>query len=143
MARLDAVGSRIGAKERVAVPLANVVPGEVGAAVETIFLGIDLDQVARQLGELPGGGLMLGIGQAGGVLEHRLLQAELAGPARHLVGKGLLGAGNALGNGYAGVIGGLDDHALHQVLELHPGIQLRIHCRPAGHGTACFARHSR
>ncbi len=74
---------------------------------------------------------MFGVGKAGGIAELRLLEAKLAGPRRHLLGKGRLAAGHAFGDGDAGVVGRLHDDALDEIGQLHPRIEFGIHGRAA------------
>ncbi len=72
---------------------------------------------------------LAGVGQARGVGEVRLGHAELAGALGHLLGEGRLAAGEALGHHDAGVVAGLHDDAVDEVVDPHLGAGLDEHAR--------------
>ena len=70
---------------------------------------------------------LLRIGQARGIAECRILEADLLGALVEEVGEGEFGAGDPLRDHDGGVVARLDDHAAEQVLEADAGIELGEH----------------
>ena len=83
--------------------------------------------MAREHGELARGHPLAGIGQPIGIGECRFFQAELARAFGQLVAELALVAGERLGEDDAGVVGRLDDHAVQQVVDADPAVQLGEH----------------
>src|ERR1700722_10065423 len=101
---LQPVGARQRGQERIAVLLADLVPGELLLAEQLVELGIGLDDVARQFRKLAHRHLVAGIGQPVGIGEGRLRQPKFAGALGHEVGsEGALVAGHAFGERDAGI----------------------------------------
>ena len=85
--------------------------------------------MARERRHLAGGDAQIGIGIAGGVGEGRLFQADLARPfGQHGAELGLV-AGERFGDGDAGVVRGIDDDAVDEVVELHLAVDGGEHRR--------------
>src|SRR5712671_2644141 len=94
---LQAVGADIHGEQRIAVQLADLVPGELLLAVHRIELRIGLDDVLREAGELARRDDQPRVGQARRVGEIRLGEAELARPLGHHLGEFGLRPGNTFG----------------------------------------------
>lgn len=75
---------------------------------------------------------MVRVGQAGGVHEVGVGQAQLLRGGVHHVGEGVFAAGDMLGQGDAGVVAGLDDDAMQQVAHRDLAADLDEHPRTAG-----------
>ena len=135
-AGLQPVDADVQADQRVAVALADVVPGEGVLAEIVVEVRIGVMDVARQLGQFPHRHLRLGIRQAGRIVEGGLRQADLPGALGHHAGEIRLRAGHALGDRDAGIVRRLHDDALDQVLEADRRVDLGEHGRTARHGAA-------
>src|SRR5471032_1008044 len=71
--------------------------------------------------------LRVGIGQAIGITEHRFGEADLARALSHLIGEISFIAGNPFGQHDAGIVAGLDDHAVQQVVDGNLAVDRREH----------------
>ena len=88
-----------------------------------------MHDVARQLRELAHRDAQIRVRVAGGVGESRLFQPDLPRALGQQGGESRLVAGHAFGERDAGVIGGIDDDAVQQVVYLHAAVDRRIHGR--------------
>ena len=122
--------------QRIAVLLADLVPGEFALAEPFVVIGIIENDVARQLAQFARRDPHLRIGQTIDVGEVRLGQSDLAGAVVHHPHELGFVAGDAFGERNAAVIGRLDHDALQQVLDLHPAVQRRVHGRAVRRRTA-------
>ena len=52
MAGFQTISPDIGIKQRVAISLANIVPGEIALAEQAIIIGMIVNQFARQNGQI-------------------------------------------------------------------------------------------
>ena len=86
-----------------------------------------VDDGAGQDGHVVGAGVVLRVRQAGGVHEVRVLHAELLGGLVHHVGEGVFTTGDVFGQGDAGVVAGLDDDAVQQVIHGHLAVDRQEH----------------
>ena len=75
--------------------------------------------------------------QARGVDEIRLRQPDVLGVFGHLLGEGILGAGDALGEDDAGVVARLHGDALDEIGDAHHRVERREHGRAARRRAAC------
>ncbi|MNZ90611.1 hypothetical protein D3C78_1095770 [compost metagenome] len=80
---------------------------------EAVFLGKVALQRKAELGHVARSRHLRFAGQAGGVAEHRLGHAELAGLAGHHVGEPRFGAAEVIAHTFGHVIGGFDDHTIN------------------------------
>ncbi len=144
-AGLEAVGPDVHREQRIAILLADLVPGELGLAEILVVGRIGADDVAGELAEVAHRHLLRGIRKSGRIGEIGLLQAELAGPGVHFLGERALVAGQALGQGDAGVVAGLHHGALDQVLDPGLAVDRQEHARRVGRRAAfaprVLARH--
>ncbi len=124
MAGLDAIDRRIAPQQRIAVVLGDAVPLEFLDRVDFVFLGIIVDQRARQQRDVVRGRVLVRRGQAGRIDVMRAGHAELLRVLVHERGEGLLGTGDVFGQRDRRVVARLDDHAVHQILERHFGVEL-------------------
>ena len=92
----------------------------------------------RELGEFAHRHVVLRIVQPGRIGEIRLRQPELPGALVHHVGERQFAAGDAFGERDAGVVAGLDHHAVQQVAHADAAVERREHGRAAG-GRAALA----
>ena len=93
---------------------------ELLLAEEVIVLGIGIDEVMSEHGEVARGHQMTFRRQAGGVDEGRLLKPDGARVFGHLLGEGFFRAGNAFGENDGGIVAGLDGDALDQIADRSP-----------------------
>ncbi len=70
---------------------------------------------------------MIGCRQSGAVDKMGIAQAETPGVIVHQCDKCLFTAGDEFGQGHAGIVAGLDDHALEQLFHRNIGIDLDKH----------------
>ena len=129
MAGLDTVHRRVAPEQFVAILLGDAVVGEALLRVPLVVFGKLGDQGARQAGDVSRRGVVLGVRQAGGIDEMAARESQLLGIAVHVIGKGLLGAGQVFGQGHGGIVAALDDHALQQVLHRDLLADLDEHAR--------------
>ena len=139
MAGFEAVDSRGPAEQWIAVVLGNVAIPERLLGEQRIVLREGLDDMPRQRRDVAHRHQMLGIGPAGRILERAVLQADLARPLGHQLGKRFLGAGQALGEHDAGVVAGLHDDSAQQVFDRDSGVDQDEHLRPAH--APCLGAH--
>ena len=131
-AGLEAVDAKLGREDqRIAIVESVLVEGEGFLAEERVVLGIGVDQVAGEDAELARGHQMACGGQSRRVHEGRFRQADLARIFGHLLGEGVLGAGDAFGEDDRRVVARLDGDALDQVGHAHHGVERREHGRAA------------
>ena len=81
------VGADVHGEQRVAVLLPDLVPGELALAEHLVEVGIGVDDVHGQAGEIARRDLLLRVMVAGRVAERRFGEAELAAPARSSCGR--------------------------------------------------------
>ena len=84
---------------------------------------------------------MLGIGQSAGIGELGVLQSQALGFAVHELHEYILGSRHGLGQRNAGIIAGLDDHALQQGFNGDWFFRIDEHARSAGAPGALGHRH--
>ena len=85
--------------------------------------------MARQFRHVAHRDAQLRIGEAGGIGEGRMLQADLAGALGQRIAERRLVAGERFGDRDAGVVCGIDDDALDQVRHFDPAVDRRKHGR--------------
>src|SRR5882757_918649 len=133
VAGLQPIGAGQGLEQRIAVLLADLVPGELLLAEQSVHVRIGLDDVARERRELPHRHLVGGIWQPVGIAEGRFGHAELAGALGHEVGrKSMLVAGDAFGERDAGIVAARDDRAVQEVVDRDIAVDRREHRRGSG-----------
>ena len=126
---LEAVRAHVHGQDRVAVQLADLVPGELLLAEVVIVLRVFANDVGGEKGHVARGRVLGGIGFPARIGEAGLGHAELGGPLVHQLGEGFLGAGHAFGEHHRGVVAGLDDQPAQQVLDPHPALHREKHRR--------------
>ena len=104
---------------------------ELLLAEEVIVLGIGIDQVVSEDGEIARRHQMTFRRQTGGVDEGRLLEPDGARVFRHLFGEGFFRAANSFGEDDGGVVARLNGDALDQIADAHHGVERREHGRTA------------
>ncbi len=97
-----------------------------------VVLGKLTDGRLRDLGQVPRRGVLIRVRQAGSIGEVAVGHAQSPGVLVHELGEGLLIAGNVLRQGDAGIVAGLDHHALDQFLQGDLLADLGEHARPTG-----------
>src|SRR5437870_4575147 len=73
----EAIRPDVQRQQGVAVELTDLVPGEFALAVIFIVVGIGLDDMPRELGELARGHELSGVGKPGRIAEGRFGQSKL------------------------------------------------------------------
>jgi hypothetical protein len=128
-AGFHAIGADTHAKQRIAVLLVDVVPGEVAQREIRKIIRIVLHDVTRELGELAHRHPKVGIRVAFGIGEGRVLKPDLASALGQHLAKRRFIAGNTVGYGDTGIIGGVDNDALDQVRYFHLAMDRGEHGR--------------
>ena len=131
MAGLQAVDGLVAPQQQVAVRLLDVVPEELLLRIDRIVRRVLVNDRARQLGHVGGRRVVLGMRQPGGIHEMGVVHTQALGSRVHQVREGLLAAGDMLGQRYAGIVAGLDDHAMQQVAHRDLAVDLDEHARAA------------
>ena len=129
MAGLHAVDAIVHPQQAVAVELADVVPGIFLFLVQFIVFGKVPNQGGRQQRQITGGRVVVGMRPAGGVGEVGMGQSQPLRVQVHQIDEGVLAAGHVLGQGNAGIVARLDDHALEQFVYRHPLAHFDEHLR--------------
>ena len=80
-------------------------------------------------GEIAHGDAQARVGIAGRIGEGRMLQANFAGALGQHLAEGGFVAGQPLGDGDAGIVGGIDDDAVNKVIQAHLAMDGREHGR--------------
>ncbi len=118
VAGLDAVNLQgLIPQQTVAVVLGDAVEDERLLGVDLVLLRQVADQCLTQTGHVVSGTVVTFRIQTVRVHEVAVFHAELGGPAVHQAGEGVGAAGQEFGHGDAGVVAGLDDDALVQVID--------------------------
>ncbi len=78
-------------------------------------------------GEIAHGDAQARVGIAGRIGEGRMLQADFAGALGQHLAKGGFVAGQPFGDGDAGIVGGIDDDAVDEVVQAHLAMDGRKH----------------
>ena len=132
VAGLEAVDAGVAAQQQVAVRLVDVVVAVFLDRVVGEELGVVANDVGRDHGQVARRALVAGFGQAGGVLERGVLQAEGLRLAVHHADELVERAADRLGQRHRGVVAGLHDLALEEFLDGrgHGGVD--EHQRTAG-----------
>ena len=128
IAGLDAVHAFDLAEQAVVVAHRNAAPFEgAGREVAIIFRVAVLDR-HREQGLVAGGGDLIVVRQAGGVLVNRAAHAERARLARHRPGEFLFAAGKRLGNHDGGVVRRFCDQRLDGIFDRQrlPGLEAEL-----------------
>ena len=136
MAGLDAVDAGIAPQQRVAIVLLDAVPLEILDRGDRVVLGEVVDQRARQQRDVVRGRVVIRDRVAGGVLEVGVDHAELLGVGIHQPGERLLGTGGVFGQRDRGIVAGLDDHAVQQILQRYLAVELEEAGGAVGAGAA-------
>ena len=129
MTRLDAVGIAIHLQQQIAVGLFDAVVDEFALRVDLVILGEIVDQRAAKNRDVPRSCVVLLVGQAGRVGEVRILHAQFGCVLVHQLGKGGFTARNVFSDGNACVVAGLNDDAVHQIIQFHLGPHVEKHAR--------------
>ena len=144
MSGLQAIGAQILVQQRISVPLADPVVGELLFRIVGIVLGKILDRPLREHRQVVGGGQVFRIGPAGGVAKDGVAHTQFPAAFGHLLGERFLALQESLRDDDGGVVTRLDDDALDQVLHLHLGQRFQEHGRAAAFGPAfspCVLAH--
>ena len=136
MAGLEAVDPDPHLDQRIAVLLADLVPGELRLREHRIVFGELRDQEPRHRRQVARRRILVRVRQAGGIDEMRVGEPDLLGELVHHARELGFGAAQPLGQRDCRVVAGLDDHRAQQVAHLHLGIELGKHGRAARCGTA-------
>ncbi len=112
--------------------LLDAVEFEFLDGVPFVVLGEFLDHGAGKGNQIAGGRVMFGIGQTHAVLVMSVFHAEPFGVLVHHLGEHGFVAGDMLGQGHAGIVSGLNDHALEQRFDRDFGTDLGKHARALG-----------
>ena len=83
--------------------------------------------MAREDAQFARGDVRAGIGQAVGIGEHRFGEADFARALSHLIGEIGFIAGQPFGQHDAGIVAGLDDHAVQQIVDGNLAVDRREH----------------
>ena len=85
--------------------------------------------MAGERRHFPHGDVQIGVGIAGCIGEGRFFQTDFAGAlGQHGAEFGFIAA-ERLGYGDAGIVGGVDNDAVDEVVQFHPAVDGRKHCR--------------
>ncbi len=139
IAGLDPVHARHRAQQMVVVDQVLRPPVEGPRAEIGIAIGMGMQHRQRQQRQIMRRGEGGGIGQAGGVAEHRLAHAERARPGGHHPREGGLAASQPLGECHRDVVGGLDRDHPDRILDAdrlarpQPELGRRLRRRVRGH----------
>ncbi|MNF90252.1 hypothetical protein D3C84_728090 [compost metagenome] len=118
MAGLDAIHLQgLIPQQAVAVVLGDAVEHERLLGVDLVLLRQVADQGLTQTGHVMGGTVVTLRIQTVGVHEVTVVHAELGGPGVHQAGEGVGAARQVFGHGDAGVVAGLDDDALVEIID--------------------------
>jgi len=117
MAGLEPVRTDVLVEKRIAVALFDIVEFIAHFRIIVVILRKVFDCSDRQRREIARGHPVIGVGQAADIGEMAVFQSDLLALLIHQRGKGLLAAGQTLGENEAGVVAGLNDHPLQQILD--------------------------
>ena len=132
MTGFQAVDRRVGPQQAVPVVLADVVVGVFLLTVIRQILRKIVNQIGGQRGQILDRRDMRGVGQAAGIDEIRTFQPLPLGFLIHQGGKSRLGTGDRLGQRHCGIVAGLHNDTLQQLVHGHLRVGLDKHARAFG-----------
>ena len=133
MARLNAVYRVITGQQRIAVLLRYSIPGKFRNGVETVVLGLLLNDRTCDFTNIVSRTEVVRMRKPGRINEMSVLQTHLHSCLIHQVRESRFTPGNMLGKGDCRIISGLDDQPQQQVLD--PDAITRFDKHP---GSYCF-----
>ena len=132
VAGLHAIHVGVVPQQAVAVVLLDAVVLILALTVERVVLRKVAGEGGGEQRQVVGRGVVLRVGQAGGIDEMGVVHAQALCFPVHLFGEGGFAAGNQQRQLARSIIGRLDDHAVHQLIHRYRLARVEEHARFVG-----------